>query len=137
MPTASTNTATPASNMTLIKGLTFLMFTMFAMTTDSVGVIIPEVIKEFKLSMTAGGAFHYAPMTAIAIAGVMLGFLADRLGRKKTIILGLVLFALNSFLFAVGNSFAFFLALLSISGAAGPTCSRADAMFSRYCRQPE
>ena len=118
MAIGSTNTATPTSNLTLIKGLTFLMFTMFAMTTDSVGVIIPEVIKEFKLSMTAGGAFHYAPMTAIAIAGVLLGFLADRLGRKKTIILGLVLFALNSFLFAVGNSFAFFLALLSISGAA-------------------
>ena len=79
------------------------MFTMFAMTTDSVGVIIPEVIKEFKLSMTAAGAFHYAPMSAIAIAGIMFGYFADKLGRKRTIILGLVLFALNSYLFAVGT----------------------------------
>ncbi len=93
------------------------MFMMFAMTTDSVGTIIPEVIKEFRLSMVAAGAFHYAPMIAIAIAGIFLGYLADRLGRKKTIILGLVLFALNSYLFAVGNSFAFFLTLLVISGA--------------------
>ena len=31
-------------NLSLIKWLTFLMFTMFAMTTDSVGVIIPEEI---------------------------------------------------------------------------------------------
>jgi len=91
---------------------------MFAMTTDSVGVIIPEVIRTFHLSMTAGGAFHYANMSAIAGAAICLGFLADRLGRKKTIILGLILFALNSFLFAVANSYVFFVLLLIVSGAA-------------------
>jgi len=105
-------------NLLLIKGLTFLMFLMFAMTTDAVGVIIPEVIREFDLSMTAAGAFHYATMAAIAISGVLFGFLADRLGRKTTILVGLVLFAIACFLFMVGNSFAFFLALLVLSGAA-------------------
>jgi fucose permease len=105
-------------NLSIIKWLTFFMFMMFAMTTDSVGVIIPEVIKEFHLSMTVGGAFHYAAMGGIAFAGFFLGFLADRLGRKKSIILGLVLFALNSYLFAVGRSFTFFVILLVISGAA-------------------
>ena len=111
---------TPSSvqSLTAIKWLTFLMFMMFAMTTDSVGVIIPEVIKEFHLSMTVGGAFHYAAMSGIAVAAFFLGYLADKLGRKRTIILGLVLFALNSYLFAVGRSFVFFLVLLTISGAA-------------------
>ena len=32
-------------NLTIIKWLTFMMFMMFAMTNDSVGVIISEVIK--------------------------------------------------------------------------------------------
>ena len=105
-------------NLTAIKWLTYLMFLMFAMTTDSVGLIIPEVIEEFKLSMTAAGAFHYANMIAIALAGIFLGYLADRLGRKKTIILGLILFALNSYLFIVGNNFMFFIMLLVISGTA-------------------
>jgi len=91
---------------------------MFAMTTDSVGVIIPEVIKEFHLSMTVAGAFHYAAMSGIAVAAFFLGYLADKLGRKRTIILGLVLFALNSYLFAIGRSFVFFIVLLTISGAA-------------------
>jgi fucose permease len=110
----------PASgrSLTLIRWLTYLMFMMFAMTTDSVGVIIPEIIKEFHLSMTVAGSFHYAGMTGIALAGFFLGYLADKLGRKKTIILGLVLFALNSYLFAVGTSFGFFVLLLVISGAA-------------------
>lgn len=94
------------------------MFMMFAMTTDAVGVIIPEVMKQFHLSMTAAGLMHYAPMVAIALAGIFLGFLADKFGRKKTIIIGLALFSVNSYLFLVGNTFAFFLGLLIISGIA-------------------
>lgn len=112
------DTSPTESSLTAIRWLTFFMFMMFAMTTDSVGVIIPQVIKEFRLSMTVAGAFHYATMSGIAFAGIFLGFLADRLGRKTTIILGLVLFALSSYLFAAGRSFVFFLALLLVSGIA-------------------
>jgi fucose permease len=107
-----------SANIGLIKGLTFMMFLMFAMTTDAVGVIIPEVIRDFDLGMTAGGAFHYATMTGIALSGLALGFLADRLGRKPAIILGLSLFAVSAFLFSVGEDFGFFVVLLFISGAA-------------------
>ena len=105
-------------NILVVKTLTYLMFMMFAMTTDSVGVIIPEVIRQFKLSMTAASAFHYATMTGIALAGFFLGYLADKFGRKATIVIGLILFSLNSYLFAVGNSFGFFLVLLAVSGVA-------------------
>jgi len=105
-------------NLTAIKWLTYMMFMMFAMTTDSVGEIIPEVIEEFHLSLTAAGAFHYANMIAIALAAIFLGYLADKLGRKKTIIIGLILFALTSYLFAMGNTFLFFVTLLVVSGAA-------------------
>ena len=111
-------TTTTHPNLGLIKWLTFLMFMMFAMTTDAVGVIIPEVMKQFNLSMTAAGLMHYAPMIAIAMAGILLGFLADKLGRKKTIIIGLGLFAINSYLFIAGNTFAFYLSLMVISGLA-------------------
>ena len=58
------------------------MFAMFAMTTDSVGLIIPEVIRTFELSLTAAGAFQYATMAGIAVAGLFLGQLADRFGRR-------------------------------------------------------
>jgi len=105
-------------NLTIIKWLTFLMFMMFAMTTDAVGVIIPEVMKQFKVGMTAAGLMHYTPMIAIALAGVFLGFLADRLGRKTTIVIGLGIFALNSFLYIIGNTFGFILTLMAIGGLA-------------------
>jgi len=103
-------------SLTIIKWLTYLMFMMFAMTTDAVGVIIPEVMKQFNLSMTAAGLMHYAPMIAIALAGVFLGFLADKLGRKPTIVVGLAIFAVNSYLYIIGNSFAFIITLMAVGG---------------------
>lgn len=100
----------------ILRILAYLMFAMFAMTTDSVGVVIPHVIERFSLGMTAGGAFQYATMSGIAIAALGLGFLADRFGRKATIVVGLALFGVSSALFAVGEDFLFFVGLLFISG---------------------
>ena len=57
-------------------------------------------------------------MGGIAFAALLLGQLADRFGRRHTIILGLTLFAVACFLFAAGQSFLFFAALLALSGIA-------------------
>jgi fucose permease len=104
--------------MAVVKMLTYLMFAMFAMTTDSVGLIIPEVIRTFRLSLTAAGTFQYATMAGIAFAGLLLGQLADRMGRRQTIVAGLMLFAAACFLFAAGESFLFFAVLMGLSGIA-------------------
>lgn len=105
-----------AGSPLLLKILVFAMFAMFAMTTDSVGTVIPEVIREFELGLTAGGSFQYATMSGIAISAIGLGFLADRLGRKTTILIGLVCFGVSSALFAAGHDFLFFVTLLFVSG---------------------
>ena len=55
-------------------------------------------------------------MTAIALGAILLGFLADGFGRKRTIILGLLCYGLSSLLFAFGSRFGFFVALLALSG---------------------
>jgi fucose permease len=106
------------ANMVVLKTLTYLMFAMFAMTTDSVGLIIPEIVKTFRLSLTAAGTFQYATMAGIALAGFLLGHLADTYGRKSTIMVGLTLFAAASYLFLAGTSFVFFSALMALSGIA-------------------
>src|SRR6476660_7627820 len=105
-------------SMVLLKTLTYLMFAMFAMTTDSVGLIIPEIVKTFRLSLTAAGTFQYATMAGIALAGFLLGHLADKYGRKSTIVIGLTLFAAASYLFLAGTSFLFFSVLMAFSGIA-------------------
>jgi fucose permease len=105
-------------NLVVVKTLTYLMFAMFAMTTDSVGLIIPELIRTFQLSLTSAGTFQYATMTGIALAGLLLGQLADRFGRRATIVAGLTLFAAACFLLAAGNSFVVFALLMGLSGLA-------------------
>lgn len=104
------------ANHNLLKWLTCLMFMMFAMTSDAVGSVIPRIIDEFTLTLTEAGAFHFVPMIAIAVGALFLGFLADRIGRKQTILMGLALYGAGSLLFAFGHTFGFFVMLLAVAG---------------------
>lgn len=98
------------------RWLTCLMFFTFAMTTDAVGSVIPSVIREYGLSLTAAGAFQYATMLGIGAGALLLGFLADRIGRRRTIILGLLLYGAASLLVTISGQFAVLVLLLGLSG---------------------
>jgi fucose permease len=105
-----------AASVRLVRLLTCLMFFTFAMTTDAVGSVIPKLIEEHGLSMTAAGAFQYASMGGIAVGALLLGFLADRIGRKLTVILGLALYGVASLLVAASGQYVVLVALLCVSG---------------------
>jgi fucose permease len=111
-----TTEAAGHDSVRLVRWLTCLMFFTFAMTTDAVGSVIPRIIAEYGLSMTAAGAFQYATMLGIAAGALLLGFLADRIGRQRTIILGLALYGASSLLVAFFGSFPALVALLAVSG---------------------
>ena len=102
----------------LVSALTYAMFFMFAMTTDAVGEIIKIARVDMNLNNIEASAFHWATMIAIASSGIGLGFLADRFGRKRTIIGGLALYGLASALFMTGHTFPLYLSLLFVSGLA-------------------
>jgi fucose permease len=99
-----------------VRVLVCLLFLTFAMTSDAVGSIVSRVIGELHLTLTEAGAFQYVPMAAMALGAVALGWLADRLGRKSTIICGLALYGGASLLFAFGNTYGFFVGLLALTG---------------------
>ena len=126
-------------NLTIIKTLTYLMFAMFAMTTDSVGVIIPEVIRTLKLSLTAAGTFQYATMTGIAVAGLLLGSLADRFGRwSRSRGIGRLgnRRQVNSLLRGAGHH-VFAVLLLNCGRQPGFIGARAAAQQPSHCQQRE
>lgn len=108
----------PASRYGLVSGLTYAMFFMFAMTTDAVGEIISIAKVELSLSNTQASLFHWATMVGIALSGILLGFLADFLGRKNAIVLGLAIYGISSAVFFSSTSFSFYLALLFAGGLA-------------------
>ncbi|MBA4225590.1 MAG: MFS transporter [Hyphomonas sp.] len=108
----------PASRYGLVTGLTYAMFFMFAMTTDAVGEIISIAKIELSLSNTEASLFHWATMVGIALSGILLGFLADSLGRKNAIVLGLAVYGISSAVFFGSSTFSFYLALLFAGGLA-------------------
>lgn len=108
----------PSANSTIIRWLTYLMFMMFAMTSDSVGEIIKEVKIAFSVTNAQASLMHSLPMLGIALSGLFLGFLADKLGRKPTIIIGLALFGLACYSFLAAHDFVFIVSLMTLSGVA-------------------
>lgn len=115
---SSTGAARSSASTKILTALTCVMFFMFAMTTDAVGEIIKLAKLEMGLSNVQASTFHWATMVAIALSGLFLGALADRLGRKSAIILGLLIYGLASALFMSGKSFELYVGLLFVSGLA-------------------
>lgn len=115
---ASAAEAKNARGFAMVSMVTFAMFFMFGMTTDAVGEIIRLARAELSLSNTQASAFHWATMSAIAMSGLFLGFLADRIGHKQTIILGLSIYGVASVLFFAGKSFEVYVGLLFVTGLA-------------------
>ncbi|NDW15213.1 MFS transporter [Alteromonas genovensis] len=94
------------------------MFMMFAMTSDSVGEIIKEVKVAFSVTNAQASLMHSLPMLGIALSGLFLGFLADKIGRKPTIIMGLAIFGVACYSFLVADDFLLIVSLMSLSGVA-------------------
>ncbi|AUC89821.1 MFS transporter [Alteromonas sp. MB-3u-76] len=94
------------------------MFMMFAMTSDSVGEIIKEVKVAFSVTNAQASLMHSLPMLGIALSGLFLGFLADKIGRKPTIIMGLGIFGVACYSFLIADDFMLIVSLMSLSGVA-------------------
>ena len=108
----------PNTSSRYIRWLTYMMFMMFAMTSDSVGEIIKEVKVAFSVTNAQASLMHSLPMLGIALSGLFLGFLADRFGRKNTIILGLAVFGVACYSFMAANDFVLIVSLMTLSGIA-------------------
>ena len=117
MRTTAPNATGTAGHQTA-RWLTYSLFFVFAVTTDAVGVIIPEVVKEHGLTLTEAGSFHYATMLAIALAGGLFGHLADTRGRKFAVLTGMGLFSAACLTFALAAQFLVLLALVFTMGLA-------------------
>ena len=91
------------------------MFMMFAMTSDSVGEIIKEVKVAFSVTNAQASLMHSLPMLGIALSGLFLGFLADKLlGYRKAVMVGAVLMTAGHASMAAETPFFFYLGLALI-----------------------
>lgn len=88
------------------------------------GAIIPTLIKTRHLGITAGDATTIATLSlvGVAIGAVLVGPLADRLGRRLLLIGSVVLFSVFTLLVPLASSVAMFAVLRLIAGVGLGAC---------------
>lgn len=99
--------------------LVTLLFFFWAFVHNINGILIPHLRKSLQLSDTRSSFIDVAIYLAYFIAALPAGFLIRKLGYRKTIIVGLSLFAAGAFLFipaAASRTYFVFLAALFIFG---------------------
>jgi len=73
----------------------FLAYFTFGMITNVLGVVIPEVIKDYQLSLFAAGILAFAFFLAYGLFSIPTGLLMDRLGPRPLVLLGVALMGLG------------------------------------------
>jgi AAHS family benzoate transporter-like MFS transporter len=88
------------------------------------GAIIPTLLKTHHLGMTAGDATTVATLSlvGVAIGAVLVGPLADRLGRRSLLIGSVVLFSVFTLLVPLAGSVAVFAVLRLVAGLGLGAC---------------
>ena len=89
--------------------------------------LLPGLSDEFGLSKTAAGVLSGSYATGTLIAAIPAGFLAARIGARRTTILGLAGMTLTVLVFAFAQSTEVLIASRFLQGAAG-ACSWAGAL---------
>ena len=83
----------------------FIGYFVLAMFRLSIGIIIPEVMSEFKITETFGGALLSSFLCAIAIMVIYGGRISDRFGKKITISIGSTIASFGIILGSYSNGY--------------------------------
>jgi MFS family permease len=81
-----------AAWQTLIGG--FLCYSFDAVDFAVLALALPLIIAEWNLTLGEAGLIGTAGMLGVGVSGVLMGWLADNQGRRRVLLLSVVLFAL-------------------------------------------
>jgi fucose permease len=94
----------------------FLAYFTFGMITNVLGVVIPEVIKEYHLSLFAAGILAFAFFLAYGLCSIPTGLLMDRLGARPLVLVGVLLMALGCLVVAWARTYPVMVAMIFTVG---------------------
>ena len=77
------------------------IFFVIALLTNVLGPIIPDIIRSFRLSLTAAGFLSFAFFIAYGVASIPAGILVEWLGEKAVVLAGFGLAFAGALYFAV------------------------------------
>ena len=112
-------------NSLVIADLFLLLFLGLA-DNQMIAALLPALVKSFGISLSTAGRAVVVYSLAAGVAAFVTGPLSDRYGRRRFLLMGVVLFALASFGSAHSRTFPQFILARTLTGlAAGAlsTCS--------------
>jgi MFS transporter, FHS family, L-fucose permease len=94
----------------------FLAYFTFGMITNVLGVVIPEVIKQYDLSLFAAGLLAFSFFLAYGLCSIPTGLLMDRFGAKPLLLTGVALMGFGCLAIVRVQSYAGMLAMIFAVG---------------------
>lgn len=102
--------------MVLVVFFAFLAYVLDIMDWNLLTFSAPVILKEMGFTGTQMGFLLGAPMLGGGIGGLFAGWFADKLGRKKAMIITLCWFSIFTILFPFGKTFAMLMTLRLLAG---------------------
>jgi fucose permease len=115
----------------------FLAYFAFGMITNVLGVIIPEVIKQYHLSLFAGGFLAFSFFLAYGVCSIPTGLLMDRFGARPLVLLGVALMGLGCLVVAWAQSYPLMLAMIFAVGVGVTVLQTAGNPLIQHLDRPE
>jgi len=94
----------------------FLAYFTFGMITNVLGVVIPEVIKEYNLSLFAAGILPFAFFLAYGLCSIPAGLLMDRLGARPMVLFGVLLMGVGCLVVAWARNYPLMVTMIFAVG---------------------
>lgn len=120
----------------LILVLCFLAVALDGFDTAIIGFIATSLVQEWGIDKTALGPVMSAALVGLAVGALAAGPLADRIGRKKVLVISLLLFGGFSLLTAFAGSLSTLTLLRFLTGLGlGAAMPNAATLMSEYAPQ--
>lgn len=97
---------------TFIVILILVIFFVISFLTNILGPIIPDIVRDFELSLGLAGFLPFAFFVAYGVMSIPAGLLVEKYGEKKVLVWAFLVAFMGAFLFAIIPGFS--IALLSL-----------------------
>ncbi len=92
--------------------LILIIFFVISFLTNILGPIIPDIVRDFKLSLGLAGFLPFAFFVAYGVMSIPAGLMVEKYGEKKVLVWAFLMAFIGAFLFAILPGFS--IALLSL-----------------------
>ncbi|MGB8952862.1 MAG: MFS transporter [Candidatus Aminicenantales bacterium] len=120
-----------------LLGFFFLAYFTFGMITNILGVIIPEVIRQYQLSLFAAGFLAFSFFIAYGLFSIPTGLIMDRFGAKPLILAGVILMGLGCLVVAWARDYPLMLAMIFTVGVGVTILQTAGNPLIQHLDRPE